>query len=117
VLPVGGINEKIEGYFRVCEAQGLDGSQGVLIPSRNRRHLMLDHRVIEAVSQGLFKIYAVDHVSQGMALLSGMPAGVAGENGEYPHGTLLGRAEKALQSYRRACHASESPKSGRKHVR
>jgi predicted ATP-dependent protease len=117
VLPVGGINEKIEGYFRVCEAQGLDGTQGVLIPSRNRRHLMLDHRVIEAVSQGLFKIYAVDHVSLGMALLSSMPAGVASERGEYPHGTLLGRAEKTLQSYRRACHALDSPKPTRKHSR
>jgi predicted ATP-dependent protease len=117
VLPVGGINEKIEGYFRVCEAQGLDGTQGVLIPSRNRRHLMLDHRVIEAVSQGLFKIYAVDHVSYGMALLSSMPAGVASESGEYPHGTLLGRAQKTLQSYRRACHASESAKPVRKHLR
>ncbi len=117
VLPVGGINEKIEGYFRVCETMGLDGSQGVVIPSRNRRHLMLDHRVIEAVSQGLFKIYTVEHVSFGMALLSGMPAGVADESGEYPPGTLLGRAQKTLQSYRRACHASESPKHGRKNTR
>jgi len=117
VLPVGGINEKIEGYFRVCVSQGLDGTQGVMIPSRNRRHLMLDHRVIEAVGQGLFKIYAVDHVSTGMALLSGMPTGIAGDSGDYPHGTLLGRAQKTLQSYRRACHASENPKSGRKHAR
>jgi predicted ATP-dependent protease len=117
VLPVGGINEKIEGYFRVCEAQGLDGSQGVMIPSRNRRHLMLDHRVIEAVSQGLFNIYAVDHVSVGIELLSGMPAGVADDSGEYPHSTILGRAQRTLQSYRRACHASENPKAGRKHSR
>lgn len=117
VLPVGGINEKIEGYFRVCEAQGLDGSQGVMIPSRNRRHLMLDHRVIEAVSQGLFKIYAVEHVSVGIALLTGMTTGVADESGEYPHGTVLGRAQRTLQSYRRACHASENPKPSRKHAR
>ncbi|MBC7294165.1 MAG: ATP-dependent protease, partial [Thermoleophilia bacterium] len=54
VLPVGGVNEKIEGYFRVCETAGLDGSQGVLIPHRNRRHLMLERRIAEAVAQGLF---------------------------------------------------------------
>jgi predicted ATP-dependent protease len=57
VLPVGGINEKIEGWFRVCQAAGLDRQQGVLIPDRNRRHLMLDPQVLDAVEQGLFHIY------------------------------------------------------------
>lgn len=117
VLPVGGVNEKIEGYFRICEAAGLNGSQGVLIPSRNQRHLMLERRVIEAVEQGLFHIYAVDYVSDGMELLMGLPAGVVNEEGEYPRGSVLGRVQKTLQSYRRACHASEHPKAGRKHLR
>ena len=117
VLPVGGINEKIEGYFRVCETAGLDGSQGVLIPSRNRRHLMLERRVIEAVEQGLFHIYSAEHVSDGMELLMGLPAGVVDDEGNYPHGSVLGRAQKTLQSYRHACHASEHPKPGRKYLR
>lgn len=117
VLPVGGVNEKIEGYFRVCETVGLDGSQGVLIPARNRRNLMLDHKVIAAVEQGLFHIHVADHISAGMSLLFGLPAGVADGEGEYPHGSVLGRVQKTLQSYRRACHASEHPKSGRKHLR
>ncbi|MCX7192809.1 MAG: ATP-binding protein [Proteobacteria bacterium] len=117
VLPVGGVNEKIEGYFRVCETAGLDGSQGVLIPSRNRRHLMLDRRVINAVEQGLFHIYSATHVSEGMELLMGLPAGTADGDGDYPHGSVLGRAQKTLQSYRRACLASEHPKAGRKHLR
>jgi predicted ATP-dependent protease len=117
VLPVGGINEKIEGYFRVCETAGLDGTQGVLIPSRNRRHLMLEHRVIAAVEQGLFHIHSVEHVSSGMELLMGLPAGVADGEGDYPHGSVLGRAQKTLQAYRRACQASEHPKAGRKHLR
>ncbi len=117
VLPVGGVNEKIEGYFRICDAAGLNGSQGVLIPSRNQRHLMLERRVIEAVEQGLFHIYTADHVSDGMELLMGLPAGVVDEEGEYPRGSVLGRAQKTLQSYRRACHVSEHPKAGRKHLR
>lgn len=117
VLPVGGVNEKIEGYFRICAAAGLDGSQGVLIPSRNRRHLMLDRKVVEAVRQGLFHIHAVAHVSQGMELLTGLPAGVADAEGNYPYGSVLGRAQRTLLSYRRACQTSEHPKAGRKHLR
>ncbi len=116
ILPVGGINEKIEGYFRVCETAGLDGSQGVLIPARNRRNLMLEHKIIAAVEQGLFHIHVADHVSAGMELLFNLPAGVAGSEGDYPHGTVLGRVQKTLRSYRRACHASEHPKE-RKHLR
>jgi len=63
VLPVGGINEKIEGYFRICATAGLDGSQGVLIPQRNRHHLMLGTEVVDAVAKGLFHIYTAEHVS------------------------------------------------------
>lgn len=117
VLPVGGVNEKIEGYFRICETAGLDGSHGVLIPSRNRRHLMLERRVIEAVEQGLFYIYSAEHVSEGMELLMGLPAGSPDSEGDYPHASVLGRAQKTLQSYRRACLASEHPKPERKHLR
>jgi len=117
VLPVGGVNEKIEGYFSICEASGLDGQQGVLIPSRNCRHLMVAPRVIEAVRQGLFHIYSASHVREGMELVMGVAAGVADSDGDYPHGTLLGRAQRNLQSYRRACLASEHPKAGRKYLR
>ena len=115
VLPVGGINEKIEGYFRICAAAGLDGSQGVLIPQRNRRHLMLERRVVEAVDQGLFHIYTAEHAHEGIALLAGLPAGVADEAGNYPHGSVLGHAQKTLLAYRRACQASAHPKAGLKH--
>ena len=117
VLPIGGVNEKIEGYFHICATAGLDGSQGVLIPSRNRRHLMLGREVVEAVEQGLFHIYSAEYVSEGMELLTGLPAGIADGQGDYPHGSVLGRAQKTLQSYRRACQLSEHPKAGRKHSR
>lgn len=116
VLPVGGINEKIEGYFRVCSTAGLDGSHGVLIPHRNRRHLMLERRVVEAVEQGLFHIYTAAQVSEGIELLTGRPAGIANDAGNYPHASVLGYAQKALLAYRRACLASEHAKSVRKHL-
>ncbi len=122
VLPVGGINEKIEGYFRICSTAGLDGSQGVLIPHRNRRHLMLDSKVVEAVAKGLFHIYTAEHAGEGMELLTGATFGVANEEGVYPPDSVLGNAQKTLLAYRRACqlsghhepehHKSEHPKTG-----
>ena len=117
VLPVGGVNEKIEGYFQVCESAGLNGQQGVLIPSRNRSHLMLDRKVVEAVERGMFHIYTADHMSFGIELLTGMAVGVPDNEGNYPHASVLGRAQKTLQAYRRACWASEHPKPARKHLR
>jgi predicted ATP-dependent protease len=115
VLPVGGINEKIEGYFHICETAGLDGRQGVLIPHRNRRHLMLAPPVVQAVANGLFHIYTAEHVSDGMALLTGFPSGMPGRG---PHGygadSVLGSAQKALQAYRRACQLADEPKMARR---
>ena len=116
VLPVGGINEKIEGYFRVCESAGLDGNQGVLIPQRNCRHLMLEHKVAEAVAQGMFHIYTAEHATEGIELLTGLPAGIANEAGNYPRGSVLGHAQKTLLAYRRACQASERSKTERKRL-
>jgi predicted ATP-dependent protease len=118
VLPVGGINEKIEGWFHVCEAAGLDGSQGVLIPGRNRRHLMLAPELAEAVSRGYFHIHAAEHVSEGIELLTGVAAGDLNGAGHYPHDSVLGHAQDALLAYRRACQMQEHPaKSPRWHFR
>ena len=110
VLPVGGINEKIEGYFRICETAGLDGRQGVLIPHRNRRHLMLEPAVVEAVRQGLFHIHTAEHVSDGIELLTGCPSGMTSATGEHTHDSVLGRAQKTLQAFRRACQLAEHPR-------
>ena len=114
MLPVGGINEKIEGYFSLCAAAGLSGSQGVLIPHRNRRHLMLDHRVIEAVAQGLFHIHTAEHVTDGLELLTGVPVGTANINGVYPRGSVLSRAQQTLLAYRHACQAAKRSKTVRR---
>lgn len=117
VLPVGGINEKIEGYFRICETAGLDGRQGVLIPRRNQRHLMLERKVLAAVGQGLFHIYTAEHVSVGMELLTGCASGMTVTGGGYAHDSVLGQAQKTLQAYRRACQLADHPKAKRKNSR
>lgn len=113
VLPVGGINDKIEGFFKLCEKRGLTGEQGVLIPYQNRQHLMLDHAVVEAVKQGLFAIYTMEHVTQGLELLTGLPAGnieLAHAHG-YSSDTVLGHAQKTLLTFRRACQLTQHPKT------
>ncbi|MDX8385742.1 MAG: ATP-binding protein [Gallionella sp.] len=116
VLPVGGINEKIEGYFKICKKIGLDGSQGVLIPHRNRRHLMLERNVIEAVEQGLFHIHTTEHIVSGIEFLTGVPTGTENTSGNYPHNSVLGHAQKTLHAYRRACQESSSGKIIHKHL-
>jgi len=106
VLPVGGINEKIEGWFRACEEAGLDGTQGALIPARNQRHLMLDRRVAEAVAEGRFHIWTAAHVSDGIALLTGQAPGMDASLATGEEGSVLGRAEQTLRAFRRACQAA-----------
>jgi predicted ATP-dependent protease len=106
VLPVGGINEKIEGWFRVCEAAGLDGQQGVLLPQRNLRHLMLDRAVVQAVAAGRFHLYTAAHAEEGLALLTGQDTGLGdplAPPDSYAPDTVLGRCERTLRAYRLAC--------------
>ncbi|WP_029148628.1 Lon protease family protein [Methylophilus sp. 5] len=100
VMPIGGINEKIEGYFRVCEALGLNGEQGVIIPKRNQRHLVLDDSVVRAVNNGMFKIIAIDHVLEGIAHLTECEAGAQEADGTYAGDSLMAKAQDALASYR-----------------
>lgn len=88
VQAIGGVNEKIEGFFDVCQQRGLTGEQGVVIPSANVKHLMLRADVVEAVREGQFAIWAVDTIDQGIEVLTGMPAGAPNDKGEYPIGTI-----------------------------
>lgn len=97
VQAVGGINEKIEGFFKLCEIRGLTGQQGVIIPGDNVKHLMLKQEVIEAVSAGRFQIHAVRHVYQTLALLTGLQPGEADSKGLFPAETVNGRAQTALK--------------------
>ena len=88
VQPIGGVNDKIEGFFDVCAARGLTGEQGVLIPQSNVKHLMLRTDVVDAVAAGKFHVYAVETVDEALELLTGTPAGAANEEGEYPAGSV-----------------------------
>ncbi len=88
VQPIGGVNEKIEGFFDLCRIRGLDGTQGVVIPRKNVRHLMVKQEVVDAVTEGKFFIYPIDRVEEGIEIFTGMPAGERGEDGTYPEGTV-----------------------------
>ena len=96
VQPIGGVNQKIEGFFDVCKAKGLTGDQGVMIPLQNIRNLMLREDVIKAVQDGKFHIYAVKTIDEGIEILTGMSAGDKKPGGRYPEGTVNYRAEKRL---------------------
>jgi len=87
IQPIGGVNEKIEGFFDACERRGLTGDQGVIIPSVNVRHLMLREDVRAAVAEGKFAVYAIDTVDDGIELLTGLPAGARDADGMFPPGS------------------------------
>lgn len=88
VQPIGGVNEKIEGFFDTCEARGLTGNEGVVIPAANVKHLMLKSAVVEAAARGQFHIYPIETIDEAIALLTGMPAGTLGKDGVYPQETV-----------------------------
>ncbi|MBI4492947.1 MAG: AAA family ATPase [Chloroflexi bacterium] len=96
IQAVGGVTRKIEGYFAVCQAQGLTGEQGVIIPEANARHLMLRQEVVDAVARGQFHVWAVRTVDQGLELLSGLAAGERQPDGSYPDGTVHDLVQQRL---------------------
>ncbi len=98
IQPIGGVNEKIEGFFRVCKAHGLTGRQGVMIPRRNLGDVNLSPEVMDAINDGTFTIWAVDHVDQGIELLTGMPAGEPDEEGAYPEGSINYLVDERLEA-------------------
>lgn len=101
VMAVGGVNEKIEGFFRLCKQMGLDGTQGVLIPERNCAHLVLEGDVLEAVNQGLFHVYPIRHVLEGVEHLIGIGAGALDEEGDYAEASFMGQVQQVLEGLRK----------------
>ncbi|NLM58846.1 MAG: AAA family ATPase [Clostridium sp.] len=99
IQPIGGVNEKIEGYFELCKLRGLDGTHGVIIPYRNIRNLNLHDEVVEAVEKGKFNVYAVKTIDEGMEILTGMKFGEKGEDGTYPPGTINYLVYEKLKKY------------------
>lgn len=102
IQPIGGVNEKIEGFFDTCKAAGLTGQQGVLIPRRNARNLMLRRDVIEAVSKGQFRVYAIAHIDEAMELLTGLAAGTRSGNGAFEDGSINANVETRLRDFAHA---------------
>jgi len=104
VQAIGGVNEKIEGFFELCKARGLNGDQGVLIPVANVKNLMLGQEVIEAVTEKRFSIYPIENIEQGIEVLTGIPAGKMDKEGNYPEGTInqlvVARLEKMAETMR-----------------
>ena len=97
VQAIGGVNQKIEGFFDICRARGLTGRQGVLIPSSNAQNLMLREDVVKAVADGTFHIYSVSHVDQGIELLTGVRAGERLDSGRFDEGSVNDRVQKRLE--------------------
>jgi predicted ATP-dependent protease len=119
VQAVGGINDKIEGFFTICTMQGLTGDQGMIIPASNVHNLMLNDDVIEAVSAGNFHIWSVHTINEGIELLTGHPAGAPNEVGQFPEGSVHRLVNDRLREYAeemRAFTSSNGVKAGTKIV-
>ena len=99
IQAIGGVNHKIEGFFEVCKANDLTGKQGVIIPRANVKNLMLRKEIIDAVKKRKFHVYQVSTVEEGIEILTGMPAGKADKNGNYPDGSVYGAVQKKLAHY------------------
>jgi predicted ATP-dependent protease len=97
IQTIGGVNEKIEGFFDVCRARGLTGEQGVIIPATNAIHLMLREDVVQAARDGLFNVWPISTIDEGLYLLTGLPAGTPDDNGEYPEGTIHHAVKRRLR--------------------
>lgn len=108
IQAIGGVNEKVEGFFDLCQARGLTGEQGVLIPAANIKHLMLKKAVIDAVKNEQFHLYAVENVNDGIEILTGIPAGTRDEEGVFPENSINRLVEDRLTLMARQAHETTS---------
>ena len=108
IQPVGGISEKIEGFFSICERKGLTGTQGVIIPRRNLPNLILNDHIEEVVNAGRFHIFAVDSIDEALEVLAGKEAGEAGEDGAFPEDSLNGMVYRELKNMAEIIHDYET---------
>lgn len=99
IQPIGGVNEKIEGFYQICKMRGLDGTHGVMIPVQNIENLSLSDEIVEAVKKGIFHIYAVSSIEEGIEVLTGVPAGKKDKNGHFPAGTVNALVYEKLKKY------------------
>ncbi|MEW6272206.1 MAG: ATP-binding protein, partial [Thermodesulfobacteriota bacterium] len=111
VQAIGGVNEKVEGFFDLCAARGLTGTQGVLIPAANVKHLMLRRDVVVATESGAFRVHAVRHVDEGIELLTGVPAGAPDAAGAYPDGSVNRRVLDRLRGFAESRRLAAGPRN------
>ncbi|MEN8258095.1 MAG: AAA family ATPase [Thermodesulfobacteriota bacterium] len=114
VQAIGGVNEKIEGFFDLCQSRGLTGDQGVIIPASNVRHLMLKKEVVEAMEQESFSVTAVNTADEAVELLTGVPAGERDEEGNYPEDSINGRVEATLLNFAKTLQEFDKEGEGKK---
>jgi len=114
VQPVGGVNEKVEGFFRVCQAKGLTGTQGVILPAQNVRNLMLDREVRDAVREGKFHLWAVRHMDEVIPIMTGLPAGTQTPEGTFEEGTFHAQVLKRLEAFYDVFRAHRGKEEGKK---
>jgi predicted ATP-dependent protease len=107
IQPIGGVNEKIAGFFDVCREKGLTGRQGVIIPEANVKDLMLKKRVIEAVREGRFHIFPISHIEEGLEILTGKRAGKKRKDGTYPKNSLNSLIEEHLNKLNEIARADQ----------
>ncbi len=113
IQPIGGVNEKIEGFYSVCKAKGLTGTQGVMIPHQNVPDLMLKDEVVQAVKDGKFRIHPVKTIDQGIEILTGVKAGVRKEDGTFEEGTVNFLVDKHLKHYAEAWKSFGATETGK----
>ncbi len=102
IQPIGGVNEKIEGFYQICKMRGFNGEQGVIIPKQNVRNLHLSDDIIDSVKHGKFHIYAVKNIEEGIEILTGVPAGKKDRNGNFPNGSINYLALEKLKKFSKA---------------
>ncbi|MCI9039684.1 MAG: AAA family ATPase [Clostridia bacterium] len=99
IQPIGGVNDKIEGFFQICKMRGLDGTHGVMIPKQNVRNLNLSEEIVQTVKEGKFHIYAISNIEEGIEILTGVPAGKKDSEGHFPAGSINYLAYEKLKKY------------------
>lgn len=108
IQPIGGVNDKIEGFYQICKLRGLNGSHGVIIPTQNVRNLNLSDEVIDAVKNKKFHIYAISTIDEGIEILTGVPAGKKDKNGNFPAGSINSLVYEKLKKYAKISKTNEN---------
>ena len=108
IQAIGGVTYKIEGFFDLCKKRGLTGKQGVIIPVSNVKDLVLKDEVVEAVKEGMFHIYPITHIDEGIELLMGVPAGKKNKAGNFPENSVHGKVMKKLKAFDKRSQGQEA---------